>query len=147
MKKNENDRKSFVKRDTNETKITVNVNLDGEGLNNIDTGLPFFDHMIEQLSMTIVNPMTAFLMLTEFVDLQKGQWIIQSASNSAVGGYIIQLAKQRGIKTINVVRRPGLEKDLLAKGADVVLIFVLFSKMKNMKLVMILSLFGIWVTE
>ena len=78
--------------------------------------------MIEQLSMTIVNPMTAFLMLTEFIDLNEGQWIIQSASNSAVGGYVIQFAKQRGIKTINVVRRPGLEKDLLAKGADVVLI-------------------------
>ena len=78
--------------------------------------------IIEQLSMTIVNPMTAFLMLTEFIDLKEGQWIIQSASNSAVGGYVIQFAKQRCIKTINVVRRPGLEKDLLAKGADVVLI-------------------------
>jgi len=83
---------------------------------------PLDSNMIDQLSMTIVNPMTALLMLTEFVDLQKGQWIVQSASNSAVGGYVIQLAKQRGIKTINVVRRPGLEKDLLAKGADVVLI-------------------------
>ena len=83
---------------------------------------PIDSTMIEQLSMTIVNPMTAFLMLTEFIDLNEGQWIIQSASNSAVGGYVIQFAKQRGIKTINVVRRPGLEKDLLAKGADVVLI-------------------------
>ena len=78
--------------------------------------------MIEQLSMTLVNPITALLMLTEFIDVKKGQWIVQSASNSAVGGYVIQLAKKRGIKTINVVRRQGLSKDLLAKGADVVLI-------------------------
>jgi len=83
---------------------------------------PLDSNMIDQLSMTVVNPVTALLMLTEFVDLKEGQWIVQSASNSAVGGYVIQLAKQRGIKTINVVRRQGLDKDLLAKGADVVLI-------------------------
>ena len=79
-------------------------------------------NMIEQLSMTVVNPMTALLMLTSFVELEEGQWLVQSASNSAVGGYVIQLAKQRGIKTINVVRREGLAEDLIAKGGDVVLI-------------------------
>ena len=43
-------RKSSLKRNTNETKITVKVNLDGKGKNSIVTKLPFFDHMIEQLS-------------------------------------------------------------------------------------------------
>ena len=78
--------------------------------------------VIEQLSMTAVNPIAALLMLTSFVELSRGDWIVQSAANSAVGGYIIQLAKQRGIKTINVVRREGLAEDLISKGADVVLI-------------------------
>ena len=50
MKKTDNNRKSFVKRNTNETKIEVKVNLDGKGINCINTGLPFFDHMIQQLS-------------------------------------------------------------------------------------------------
>ena len=50
MKKIDNKRKSFVKRNTNETKIKVAVNLDGIGINSINTGLPFFDHMIQQLS-------------------------------------------------------------------------------------------------
>ena len=50
MSKNINKRVSIVERNTNETKITVKINLDGQGIGNIETGLPFFDHMIEQLS-------------------------------------------------------------------------------------------------
>ena len=50
MPKNINKRVSIVERNTNETKITVKINLDGQGIGNIKTGLPFFDHMIEQLS-------------------------------------------------------------------------------------------------
>ena len=50
MSKNINNRVSVVERNTNETKITVKINLDGQGMGNIKTGLPFFDHMIEQLS-------------------------------------------------------------------------------------------------
>lgn len=83
---------------------------------------PLDSEVIEQLAMATVNPISALLMLTSFVELKEGQWLVQSAANSAVGGYIIQLAKQRGIKTINVVRREGLAEDLMAKGADVVLI-------------------------
>ena len=37
-------------RNTNETKIEIEMNLDGNGVYNVDTGLNFFNHMIEQLS-------------------------------------------------------------------------------------------------
>ena len=86
-----------------------------------DLGSPSSE-LIEQLSMTSVNPLAALLMLNDFVELQKGDWLVQSAANSAVGGYVIQLAKQRGIKTVNVVRREGLSEQLKSLGADVVLI-------------------------
>ena len=43
-------RVSLVKRNTKETEINVRINLDGQGNYSISTGLPFFDHMIEQLS-------------------------------------------------------------------------------------------------
>ena len=75
-----------------------------------------------QLSMITVNPPTASLLLSEFVDLERGDWVIQNAANSGVGSYLIALAKLRGLKTINVVRRESLIEPLLAAGADVVLV-------------------------
>jgi imidazoleglycerol-phosphate dehydratase / histidinol-phosphatase len=42
-------RKASVSRKTSETDIHIEVNLDGTGVCNIETGLPFFDHMLEQL--------------------------------------------------------------------------------------------------
>ena len=50
MTKTSHERVSSVDRKTNETQIKVSVNLDGTGKNSITTGLPFFDHMIQQLS-------------------------------------------------------------------------------------------------
>src|SRR6202142_1255274 len=35
-----------ISRKTNETKISVNLNLDGKGKSKIKTGIPFFDHML-----------------------------------------------------------------------------------------------------
>lgn len=75
----------------------------------------------EQLSMSVVNPLTAHLLLTRFRDLKEGDWIIQSAANSAVGEMVIQLASQRGIRTVNVVRRDMLVPGLKSLGGDVVL--------------------------
>lgn len=75
-----------------------------------------------QLSMMTVNPPTAALMLSEFVDLQPGEWVIQNAANSAVGGYLIQIARSRGLKTVNVVRRESAIDDVRQHGDELVLV-------------------------
>ena len=43
-------RKAEIKRKTNETEITILLNVDGEGKSNINTGIPFLDHMLHQIS-------------------------------------------------------------------------------------------------
>lgn len=83
--------------------------------------IPVPDADVEQLSMAVVNPLTAHLLLAGIKDLKEGDWIIQSAANSAVGEYLIQLAAQRGINTINIVRRESLAPQLKELGATVVL--------------------------
>ena len=73
-------------------------------------------------AMLKANPPSAHLMLADYVNLKEGDWVIQNAANSGVGRHLIRLAKERGIKTINVVRRESLVDELEAIGADVVLV-------------------------
>jgi len=75
-----------------------------------------------QLAMLKVNPATAWLMLTQYVDLQAGDWVVQNAANSGVGHALIQLARANGWKTLNIVRRESLIEPLKAIGADAVLV-------------------------
>jgi NADPH:quinone reductase-like Zn-dependent oxidoreductase len=73
---------------------------------------------IRQGAMLRINPATALLLLTDIVALEPGDWIIQNVANSAVGRLVITLARARGIKTVNVVRRESLFAELTALGAD-----------------------------
>jgi NADPH:quinone reductase-like Zn-dependent oxidoreductase len=75
----------------------------------------------KQLAMLRVNPPTAYLMLHRFVPPAPGQWVIQNAANSGVGHCLIRLARQAGVKTVNVVRRGELVGPLQAFGGDIVL--------------------------
>lgn len=75
-----------------------------------------------QLSLLTVNGPTAWVLLEDFAKLRAGDWLIQNAANSSCGRYIVQLAKRRGLRTINVVRRPELIDELKSLGADIVLL-------------------------
>jgi mitochondrial enoyl-[acyl-carrier protein] reductase / trans-2-enoyl-CoA reductase len=75
-----------------------------------------------QAAMLKINPMTAWRLLHDYVDLKRGDWLIQNAANSAAGRAVIQIAHDLGYKTINVVRREELIEELRAEGGDVVLV-------------------------
>jgi len=80
---------------------------------------------LEDLSCLTVNPSTAYRLLRDIVDLKEGDVVIQNGANSMVGLCVIQMAKNRGIKTINIIRkqRPdfdALKGKLTSLGATVV---------------------------
>ena len=98
MSKNINKRISIVERNTNETKITVKINLDGQGIGNIKTGLPFFDHMIEQLSkhslIDIDLKCDGDLHIDSHHTVEDIGWALGDAVNKALGN-------KKGIKRYN----------------------------------------------
>ena len=76
---------------------------------------------VNQLAMLKVNPTTAHILLSSFVQLEVSDWIIQNAPLSSVGSCVLQLAKARGFRTINVVRRAETIPQVLEMGGDIVL--------------------------
>jgi len=89
MSNNKMKRISVVDRNTNETKISVKVNLDGRGKNFIETGLPFFDHMIEQLSkhslIDIELKCDGDLQVDSHHTIEDVGWALGNAINKALG--------------------------------------------------------------
>ncbi|MFI7670343.1 zinc-dependent alcohol dehydrogenase family protein [Nocardia sp. NPDC049526] len=76
---------------------------------------------LDQAAMLTINPVTAGL-LVEARDLPPGSWVAQNAANSGVGRSVIAFAKERGLRTINIVRRAELVTELEDLGADVVVV-------------------------
>ncbi|MAH80925.1 MAG: hypothetical protein CMP39_04525 [Rickettsiales bacterium] len=76
----------------------------------------------EQAAMLSINPITAYIMLNSFSELKKDDWIIQNCASSAVGQWIIFLAKRMGLKTVNIIRKESQKSFLYSIGADIVLI-------------------------
>jgi trans-2-enoyl-CoA reductase len=75
-----------------------------------------------QAAMLKVNPVTAWRMIHDFISLRPGDWLIQNAANSGAGQCVIQIARELGFKTVNVVRRAELAEELRSLGGDVVLL-------------------------
>jgi NADPH:quinone reductase-like Zn-dependent oxidoreductase len=79
------------------------------------------DADVQQMAMLKVNPATATMLLDQFVALETSDWIIQNAPLSSVGECVTQLAKIKGIRTVNIVRRPESIARVLELGGDVAL--------------------------
>ncbi|MEV6028487.1 zinc-dependent alcohol dehydrogenase family protein [Streptomyces sp. NPDC052036] len=76
---------------------------------------------LDRAAMLSINPTTAGL-LVESRDLPAGSWVVQNAANGGVGRSVVAFAKERGLRTINIVRRQELVTELEGLGADIVLV-------------------------
>ena len=74
----------------------------------------------ESAAQFLVNPVTVVGMLEE-IAAPPGEYVLQSAAGSTLGRQLITVAKKRGLKTINLVRRPEQAAELKAIGADEVI--------------------------
>ncbi|MCL6300774.1 zinc-dependent alcohol dehydrogenase family protein [Streptomyces kronopolitis] len=84
--------------------------------------LPVPDHLSDSRACQLaVNPLTALLLVTRELDVQPGEWLLQTAAGSTVGRLVIQLARHLGIRTINVVRRRAAVEEITALGGDEVI--------------------------
>ena len=75
----------------------------------------------ESAAQFFINPLWALIMLDKELALQPGDWLLQTAAGSTLGRVVLQLAKVRKIRTINVVRRREQAAELKALGADEVI--------------------------
>lgn len=83
------DRTIEVKRETKETCVNISVNIDGDGLSNINTGLKFFDHMLEQIAkhgqIGLKIAITGDLEVDEHHTIEDVAIVLGEAINSAMG--------------------------------------------------------------
>ena len=75
-----------------------------------------------QVAMLGVNPATAYLLLSQHTTLMPGAWIGQTGGNSAMGQYVIGLARLAGVKTLSIVRREDAAAEVRALGGDEVIV-------------------------
>jgi trans-2-enoyl-CoA reductase len=77
------------------------------------------DIELHQGAMLALNPVTALGLIR---GMNAGDWLLHNAANSSLARLITRVAAHQGIRSISVVRRPGMEDELKANGADHVMV-------------------------
>lgn len=66
-------------------------------------------------ALTCLSVLAAFGLVDD-MSVPEGKWLLQTAAGSVLGRILIAIAKKRGVKTINVVRRSEQKQELLDLG-------------------------------
>jgi NADPH:quinone reductase len=83
--------------------------------------LPLPDQISDEVGAQLIAMPFSAISLLEVLRAKKGDWIVQTAANGAVGQIMVVLAKARGIKLLNLVRRDDAAEALIAAGTENVL--------------------------
>lgn len=82
------------------------------------TVIPVPDAMSDEAAAQLVAMPFSAISLVEFLDVEAGDWVVQTAANGAVGKVVAVLAKARGLKLLNLVRRQEAVAELAALGIE-----------------------------
>ncbi len=80
--------------------------------------IPMPDAIPDELAAQLIAMPLSALMLLEFLQVERGQWIVQNAANGAVGKTLAMLAAARGIPVLSLVRRDAGAAGMTALGID-----------------------------
>ena len=69
-----------------------------------------------------INPVSAELLLNEYVDLKPGDAVVFNSATSGLSQWLIALAKERGIRTIGLVRKAADVETVKQRGCDMVIV-------------------------
>lgn len=118
-------RKASITRNTKETKISVSINLDGTGKSDINTGLNFFDHMLDQIARHALVDLELVcdgdLEVDEHHTIEDsaialGQVIREAISENKAGiqryGFVLPMDEAQATVAIDLSDRPYLQWDV-----------------------------------
>lgn len=80
--------------------------------------VPVPDAMTDEAAAQLIAMPFSAISLVEFLDVQAGDWIVQTAANGAVGKVVAVLARARGLNLVNLVRRSEAVAELAELGID-----------------------------
>lgn len=80
--------------------------------------IPVPENMADEVAAQLIAMPFSAIALLEFMQVNRGDWIIQNTANGAVGKTLAMLAKARGIHAINLVRRDAGVAELAEAGID-----------------------------
>lgn len=84
--------------------------------------LPIPDAVPDAAAAQLVAMPFSAITLLDVLNVLAGDWIVQTAANGAVGKIIVALARSRGVKVLNIVRRPEAKAELEQLGIDNVVV-------------------------